>query len=96
MQGFSKFSWALGLFCLPSALWPLALLVSPTFTDSPNLTPFQIDLFSVAFWVYPFVLLAISGMLFHLHKRQPALARRLLLLGFVAFYAFLFYILNNV
>lgn len=96
MQGFSKFSWALGVFCLPSTLWPLALLVSPKFTDSPNLTPFQIDLFSVAFWVYPFVLLAISGILFKLHKCKPTLAKGLLALGFIAFYAFWFYIVKSV
>ncbi|MDO4698032.1 MAG: DUF5389 family protein [Pasteurellaceae bacterium] len=96
MQGFSKFSWALGVFCLPSTLWPLALLVSPKFTDSLNLTPFQIDLFSVAFWVYPFVLLTISGILFKLHKSKPTLAKGLLALGFVAFYACFFYIVRSV
>lgn len=95
-QGFSKFSWALALFCLPSTLWPLALLVSPKFSDNPNLTPSQIDWFSTSFWIYPFVLLAISGVLYKLHRSQKGLAASLLCCGFVGFYGLFFYILKSI
>lgn len=95
-KGFSKFSWALALFCLPSALWPLALMVSPKFTNSPNLTPSQIDWFSIAFWVYPMVLLAISGILYKVHQTKPGVARACLTLGFIAFYGLFFYIICSV
>lgn len=94
-QGFSKFSWALALFCLPSALWPLALLVSPKFSDNPNLTPSQIDWFSTSFWIYPFVLLAISGVLYKLHHSKKRLASGLLTLGFITFYGLVFYIFRS-
>ena len=94
-QGFSKFSWALALFCLPSALWPLALLVSPKFSDNPNLTPSQIDWFSTVFWIYPFVLLAISGILYKLYQSKKGLASGLLTLGFFAFYGLVFYIFHS-
>ena len=94
-QGFSKFNWALALFCLPSALWPLALLVSPKFSDNPNLTPSQIDWFSTSFWIYPFVLLAISGILYKLYQSKKGLASGLLTLGFLAFYGLVFYIFHS-
>lgn len=86
-QGFSKFTWLLGLFCLPSALFPLAWFVSPHFSQHPELSSAQINFFSITFWVYPLVLLGLSWILFKLHKRQPALAYGLLLAAFVAFYA---------
>lgn len=92
--GFSKFSWALALFCLPSTLFPLALLVSPQFASHPSLTPFQINLFSIAFWVYPLVLLILAGVLYKLHQRQPTVAVALLGVSFVMFYALLCYILS--
>lgn len=95
-KGFSKFSWALALFCLPTTLWPLAMLVSPKFTNSLNLTPSQIDWFSIAFWTYPLALFVISGILYKLHRTQPALARALLVVGFVLFYGLLFYIVKSV
>ncbi|OOR99699.1 hypothetical protein B0187_02480 [Haemophilus paracuniculus] len=94
-QGFSPFSWALALFCLPTALIPLALLVSPKFSSNPNLTPFQVDLFSTAFWTYPFFLFLIAGILFKLHQSRPALARALLAVSFVGFYGFLTYIVQS-
>ena len=95
-KGFSKFSWALALFCLPTTLWPLALLVSPKFTNTLNLTPSQIDWFSIAFWIYPLVLFVISGILYKLHRSQPKLAVLLLLAGFGGFYGLLFYIVKSV
>lgn len=92
--GFSKFSWALALFCLPSALFPLALILSPQFSNHPTLTDAQIDFFSVTFWVYPAVLLGIAGVLSSLHRSQPKLAKILLIVAFVAFYALMGYIIS--
>lgn len=94
--GFSSFSWALALFCLPTALWPLGLFVSAKFTNSPNLTAGQINLFSIIFWIYPVVLLLISGVLFKLQKSKPALAKGLLVASFACFYALFFYIVKSV
>lgn len=96
MQGFSKFSWALALFCLPSTLWPLALLVSPALSENQNLTPNQIDWFSTVFWIYPFVLLALSGILFKLHKSYASLARTGLVCCFLIFYGLLIYIIKSI
>lgn len=91
-QGFSRFGWLLGLLCLPSALWPLGLFVSAAFSNNPNLTASQINWFSVAFWIYPFVLLAISGLLYKLQQHQPKLAFGLLFGCFIVFYTLAFYI----
>ncbi|AUI66901.1 MULTISPECIES: DUF5389 family protein [Glaesserella] len=95
-QGFSKFSWALALFCLPSALWPLALLVSPALSENPNLTPSQIDLFSTAFWIYPFVLLTLSGILYRIYRSKKGIASVLLAISFAAFYGFLCYMFSTI
>lgn len=94
--GFSRFSWALALFCVPCAFWPLALLVSPYFFDNSVLSSLQVTLFSTAFWLYPFILLVISGVLFKLHKTKPQLARFLLIGGFIGFYSLMIYILMSV
>lgn len=91
-KGFSGFAWALALFCLPSALFPLALLVSPQFSSHPGLTSVQIDFFSIVFWVYPVVLFAIAGVLYRLRQSFPTLAIALLLVSFIAFYALAGYI----
>ena len=95
-QGFSKFSWALALFCLPIALWPLALFVSPKFSDSPNLSEFQINSFSVVFWVYPFVLFALSGILHKIYQTNKPLAKGLLTFSFILFYRVFIYIVKSV
>lgn len=93
---FSSFSWALALFCLPSTLWPLALLVSPKFSEHPQLTALQIDLFSIIFWVYPLGLLTLAGILYKIHQNQKGLARLLLLLAFAGFYWLFFYIVSYI
>ncbi|OOH88892.1 hypothetical protein BMT54_08175 [Pasteurellaceae bacterium 15-036681] len=95
-QGFSKFSWALALFCVPSALWPLALLVSPKFSDNPNLTSSQIDWFSIAFWIYPLVLFALAGIFYKVYQNNKNLGRGLLAVGFVGFYGLVSYIFKTV
>lgn len=93
-KGFSKFTWALALFCLPSSLFPLAWFLSPSFSNNVDLTSRQIDFFSVTFWVYPLVLLIIAALLFKLHRSQPKLAWILLAIGFTSFYSLLSYILS--
>ena len=96
MQRFSKFSWALALFCLPSTLWPLALLVSPALSSQSDLTASQISWFSILFWTYPLILLGLAGLLFKLHQRHCKLAIILLAIAFLSFYALLAYILRTV
>lgn len=93
-QGFSKFSWALALFCLPSALFPLALILSTQFSNHPTLSDAQIDFFSITFWVYPVVLMLIAGLLHKLHRSQPKAAKALLIAAFIAFYVLLGYIVS--
>lgn len=93
-QGFSPFSWVLALFCLPSALFPLALIISPQFSNLPHLSEVQVNIFSVIFWVYPLVLLAIAGILFKLHRTQPKVAQILLGCGFIGFYGLLCHIVS--
>lgn len=92
---FSKFSWAIALFCLPSALFPLALIVSPQFSKHPDLSPREIDLFSITFWIYPVLLFGISIALFKLRQTRPTLANRLLLIAFIGFYALFAYIISK-
>ena len=96
MQNFSKFSWALALFCLPSALWPLALLVSPALSGQSGLTAGQINWFSILFWTCPLILLGLAGLLFKLHQRHRKLAIILLAIAFLSFYALLAYILRTI
>ncbi|MDE8035771.1 DUF5389 domain-containing protein [Actinobacillus equuli subsp. haemolyticus] len=90
----SKFNWALAFFCLPCALWPLALLISPKFS-SLALTPTQINWFSTAFWVYPLVLFVIALILYKLHQSKKALARGLLMFSLIVFYVCLGYIIQS-
>lgn len=93
-KGFSKFSWALALFCLPSALFPLAWFLSPSFSSHPDLTDGQIDFFSITFWSYPLFLLLIAGLLFKLHQAFPAMAKILLVVAFIAFYGLVWHIVS--
>ena len=84
--GFSGFAWGIAAFCLPILLWPMASLLSTAFVKNPTLSDFQIDLFSIIFWVYPFVLVLIARLLYKLHQYKPKLAVKLLLLSAVIFY----------
>ncbi|TCP15974.1 hypothetical protein EV693_1156 [Nicoletella semolina] len=94
-KGFSLFGWSLAFFCLPSALWPLALLVSSAFSDNTHLTSFQIDYFSILFWIYPFVLLLVSGGLYRLYRQHKRLAVVCLIFAFLIFYTLVFYIVSQ-
>ncbi|KYK74040.1 DUF5389 domain-containing protein [Aggregatibacter actinomycetemcomitans] len=91
-SGFSPFSWAIAMFCLPVLLWPLALLISPNLLNNPNLSDSQIHAMSVFLWGYPFVLGIIARILYKLHERKPTLARRGLTISAVIFYGVLFYV----
>ena len=65
------------------------LIVITAFVKNPTLSDFQIDLFSIIFWVYPFVLVLIARLLYKLHQHKPKLAVKLLLLSAVVFYVVL-------
>ena len=93
--GFSGFAWGLAAFCLPILLWPMASLLSTAFVKNPTLSDFQIDLFSIIFWVYPFVLVLIARLLYKLHQYKPKLAVKLLLLSAVIFYIVLVSVCYN-
>lgn len=94
-HSFSAFSWALALFCLPSILWPLALLLSPAIADNPTLSKLEITGFSTALWIYPFILLTIAILLKKLHKHTSRIAIIMLIIGFILFYSGLFYLIRN-
>ncbi|MGR3806870.1 DUF5389 family protein [Pasteurella testudinis] len=95
-NGFSAFSWALALFCLPAILWPLALLVSPSVAENPNLGSRAVFWFSTALWVYPLLLFCTALLLAKLRRRSQQAARTLLVLAFIAFYAALAYLIGSV
>ncbi|MGR6980369.1 DUF5389 family protein [Testudinibacter sp. P27/CKL/0425] len=94
--GFSGFAWALALFCLPSILWLLALLISPSVADNPALSSREIYWFSTALWVYPAVLFALALLVAKLRRTSQRAAQAVLALGFVAFYLFLAYLIRSV
>lgn len=89
---FSGFSWGIAAFCVPVLLWPLALLISTSFSQNANLSEGQINLFTLLFWIYPFILAIIARILYKLHARRPALAAKLLGISAVGFYGVLIYI----
>ncbi|OOF62009.1 DUF5389 family protein [Rodentibacter sp. Ppn85] len=89
---FSGFAWGLATFCMPVLLWPLALIISPYFSQNHALTEGQSSLFSTLFWSYPFILAIIARLLYKLHTKRPKLAERLLGISAVGFYGILIYI----
>lgn len=96
LQGFSAFSWLLAFFCLPSSLWPLGLFISAKLIENPNLTPSQISFFSILCWVYPAILLLISGLLYKLHRTHSKFANILLILSFIGFYSLFIYFVKSI
>lgn len=91
-SGFSPFSWAIALFCLPVLLWPLALLISPNLLNNPNLSDTQIRAMSVFLWGYPFALGIIARIFYKLHEHKLTLARWGLATSAVIFYGVLCYV----
>lgn len=86
---FSPFAWGLAAFCSPILLCPKALLISTAFSKNPHLTNWQINLFSILFWVYPFILAITARILYLIHQHKPKLANKLLILSAVIFYVVL-------
>lgn len=85
-RGFSLFTWGLAIFCAPVLLCPMALLLSTTFEKNSNLETWQVNLFSIFFWIYPLILALVARVLYRLHHRKPKLAFKLLALSTVIFY----------
>ncbi|MDO5054146.1 MAG: DUF5389 domain-containing protein [Pasteurella oralis] len=93
--GFSGFSWAIAIFCLPILLWPLALTISPNLLKSPNLTESEMIFMSVFLWVYPFGLAIAARIIYRINQHNHALARNLLMISAVIFYGLLFYVASG-
>ena len=85
-RSFSLFTWGLAIFCAPVLLCPMALLLSTTFEKNSNLETWQVNLFSIFFWIYPIILAVVARILYRLHQRKPKLAFKLLVLSAVIFY----------
>ena len=85
-RGFILFSWGLAVFYAPILLCPMALLLSTTFEKNSNLETWQVNLFSIFFWIYPLILAVVGRILYRLHQRKPKLAFKLLVLSAVIFY----------
>ncbi|WP_101775629.1 DUF5389 domain-containing protein [Pasteurella oralis] len=93
--GFSRFSWAIALFCLPILLWPLALTISPNLLKSAHLTETEMTLMSIFLWIYPFCLAIIARIAYRLHQHKHVVARHLLIISAVIFYGLLFYVASG-
>lgn len=93
--GFRGFTWAIGLFCLPITLYPVAMLLSANFMENPNLSPLAVRVMTVYFWVYPIILVVISRLLYRLHQHKPKIARWGLGMGIGIFYLSLYYIFTT-
>lgn len=91
-SGFSGFSWAIAIFCIPVLLWPLALTISPNLLKNPNLSESVAIFMSIFLWIYPFCCAIIARLLYLLHKKHPSLAKKLLVLSYILFYALVFYV----
>lgn len=94
-QGFSPFSWAIAIFCLPILLWPLALLISPNLLKNPNLSEGQSTAMSIFLWLYPFLLGIVARLIFKLQQRQAKAGKTALILAFVLFYSALAYVVTG-
>lgn len=91
-SGFSGFSWAIAIFCIPVLLWPLALTISPNLLKNPNLSETSAIFMSIFLWLYPFASAIIARLLYVLHQKQPSVAKKLLALSYLVFYALVFYV----
>ncbi len=76
-------------FCFPILLWPLALILSPTFIESPTLSD-TTSIFFTSFLIgYPFILFVLARLLFRLAKNYLRLAQIILAISAVLFYGVL-------
>ena len=92
--GFTPFAWAIGFFCLPIVVYPIALLLSPNIMDNPHLSQWTIRAMITFFWLYPFLLGLVSRIWYVVHQRNPRAGRWGLGLSIVAFYLIVYYILD--
>lgn len=90
--GFDPFSWSLARFCWPIILWPLALLISPNLMKNPALSYAEMVGMSVFLWGYPFGLGIIARILFKLNQRNPAKAKKALVISALVFWALVIYV----
>lgn len=91
-SGFSGFTWAIVVFCLPILLWPLALLISPNLLKNTQLTDAQSTLMSVFLWIYPLLLGILARLAHQIHLTRPTQARCFLAISAVIFCSILGYI----
>lgn len=90
---FSKFSWLVGILCLPTVLWPLSAWISPYVSEANALG--DNTNFAVFFmWAYPVLLLCIALLLHKIRKNYASLAIGLLALSYVLIYSVIFYIVK--
>ncbi|MCK3657992.1 hypothetical protein A4G18_04515 [Pasteurellaceae bacterium Pebbles2] len=91
---FNRFSWAIAAFCSPIILWPLALLLSPSILEHPDLSEFQRTFISFSMWLYPLALAVLARIAFKLNRKNPSVAKGFLLLSAVLFFAVLAYTIS--
>lgn len=92
-EGFSKFHWILAGFCSPILLWPLALLLSPSIIENPNLNEIQRTFMPFFMWLYPFFLGITARIIFKVEQKNQKLAYNILLISAVCFWLIFIYIL---
>lgn len=90
---FSKFSWFVGILCLPTVLWPLSAWISPYVLEANALggnTNFAVFFM----WAYPVLLLCIALLLHKIRKNYVNLSTGLLVLSYVFVYGIIFYVVK--
>lgn len=91
-EGFSKFHWILAGFCSPILLWPLALLLSPTVIENPNISEIQRTFMSFSMWLYPVILGITARIIFKLEQQNQKLAYQVMFISAVFFWSTFIYI----
>lgn len=91
---FHHFEWAIGFFCFPITLYPVAIMLSVNFMENPTLSAFSVRLMTIYFWIYPVILAIFARLLYRLHKRKPRLAYWGLGISIVGFYISVYIILR--
>lgn len=91
-QGFSAFSWAIAIFCIPVLLWPVSLLLAPNLSNNTALTSEQLVFMNVFLWAYPFFLFLLARLFYLLYRSYAKLTKLLLTIAYITFYAILYYI----
>ncbi|EGV05678.1 hypothetical protein HMPREF9952_0655 [Haemophilus pittmaniae HK 85] len=87
IDGFRPFVWGIAVLCLPVLLSPLGILLSTNFAKNPSLSDWQVNTFSLFFWLYPFLLAIIARLLYKLEQHKHALAVQLLVGAILLFWA---------